>query len=57
MKIFMSGILLIIILAYEPATAVLCNGCERRRKDDSKIRIGFLSRYKSSKVSFFNMFT
>jgi hypothetical protein len=40
-------------MAYEPATAAVSSGCERRRKDDNKIRIGFLSRYKSSKVSFF----
>lgn len=49
---FMNRILLIIIMAYEPATAAVSSGCERRRKDDNKIRIGFLSRYKSSKVSF-----
>lgn len=44
----------IVIVAYESASAAVSGDCVGRHKDENKIRIGFLSRYKSSKVSFSN---
>lgn len=51
MRLVMAQFLLLSIAIMLASSAAGFNDCLKHDKNDNKIRIGFLSRYKSSKVS------